>query len=387
MARLSAETEQIGLDPPASQAYYIPVRNPGPFPHPGTPNRATALAFLGAALSHFAISCKSADKPLRFSEAMATPERRSATYASLAKNPAAASPRGDSLVRVGDFSEGLAAARLGDVYGYIDGSGAVPVTPRFDHAGPFSEGLAPVLLEGRWGYADRTGREAIAPAFDWAGPFSQGRAAVSRDGVHRFIDAAGDSVGPSSFSDARAFSGGYAAVSFGAGDDAAWGFVDTSGRLAIPPHFADVPGGFSEGYAAVTVGGEAGRRMGFIDSSGGFAMDSLFDAAGDFSGGVAPVGRGELEAGRFRGTWHYIGRDGTRAFPGDYAWAGAFHGDRALVRSEGGAFAVIDRAGSVVHRPADSQVSGPRRRGWRVTYELRNAHVSGAPQALRTGSE
>jgi hypothetical protein len=312
---------------------------------------------------------------------MAVPERRSAIRPTAVTPPATV--RTDSLERVGGFSEGLAASRSGGRYGYVDTAGTVAVSPRFDHAGPFSGGRAPVLVEGLWGYTDRSGLIAIEPAFGWAGPFSEGRAAVSRDGVQRFIDTAGDSVGTLVFSETRAFSGGFAAVRFGEGEDAACGFVDTLGRLAIPPHFADVPRGFSEGYAAVTVGGEAGRRMGYIDSSGGFAMDSLFDAAGDFSGGLAPVARGELGAGRFRGTWHYIGRDGSRAFPGDFDWAGPFHGDRALVRTSEGAFAYIDRAGGIAERLHDSLVSGPRRQGWMVTYEVRNARVMGASGGRR----
>jgi hypothetical protein len=290
-------------------------------------------------------------------------------------------------VREGGFSEGLAPARFGDRYGYLDAAGRTAVTPRFDHAGPFSGGRAPVLVDGLWGYASRDGALAIAPAFDWAGAFSEGRAAVSRDGAYRFIDTAGDSLGHSVFSEARPFSGGLAAVRFGHGEDAAWGFVDLRGRLAIPPLFPEAPRGFREGYAAVAVGSDAGRRMGYIDSSGGFAMDSLFEAAGDFSGGLAPVGRGEIAAGRFVGTWHYIDRAGKPAFPGRFAWAGAFEGDYALAKGLDGGFLRIDRRGMEAGKVPDSLVAGPRRQGFTVTYELRNAHGVGPSGGLPAATE
>ena len=108
--------------------------------------------------------------------------------------------------------------------------------------------------------------------------------------------------------------------------------------------------------------------MGFIDSPGGFAMDSLFDAAGDFSEGVAPVAR----IGRDRGdaAWHYVDATGSRALPGEWAWAGSFRGSRALVRGHGGSFHLIDRAGAVIGRIPDSARPMEERRGGVVTYVL-----------------
>lgn len=310
--------------------------------------------------------CRSPDHPLRFSEAMGDSVRTASGNPSPAGRAAFPEP-------VGELSEGLASFRQGGAYGYMDAAGRVAVTARFQHAGAFSAGRAPVLDGTRWGYCDASGEMIIPAAYDWAGPFREGRAAVATAGAHRFIDTAGDTVGSFTFSDARPFSGGLAAVRFGNAEEGAWGFIDLQGRLAIPPIFADVPRGFSEGYAAVTVAGEGGHRFGFIDSSGGFAMDSLFDAAGDFSGGVAPVGRGETSGGRFRGAWSYVDTSGARAFPGEWEWAGSFAGDRALVRGFDGAFALIDRKGAIAGRVPDSLRPEARWSGGIVTYTLRRA--------------
>src|SRR5258708_4995177 len=56
-----------------------------------------------------------------------------------------------------DFSEGLAPARVGKLWGYIDKSGKSIILPRVDDAQPFSEGLARVLEHDRWGYIDKSG--------------------------------------------------------------------------------------------------------------------------------------------------------------------------------------------------------------------------------------
>lgn len=318
--------------------------------------------YLGVSAGLGLAACLRPMEPHRFSTAMskesAAPADGPAPIAGKAEDPAP------------EFSEGLAAVRVGGFYGFRDTAGRMAVEPRFDHAGPFSGGRAAVLIRTKWGYIGRDGREAIPPAFDWAGTFSEGRAAVAEAGAYRYIDTAGDSVGRLAFADARPFSEGLAAVRFGDAEDGAWGFIDGQGHLAIPPLFADVPRGFSGGYAAVTIGREGGRRAGFIDTSGGFAMDSLFDAAGDFSEGVAPVARGGGDLGGGAATWHYVDATGSRALPGEWAWAGSFRDGRALVRAQGGGFLLIDRAGAAIARLPDSARLTGTRRGSLVTYGL-----------------
>ena len=76
----------------------------------------------------------------------------------------------------GDFSEGLAAVRVGDVktgkVGFIDKQGKFVINPQFDWAGEFSESLAAVRVgdnkTGKWGFIDKQGRFAINPQFVFA---------------------------------------------------------------------------------------------------------------------------------------------------------------------------------------------------------------------------
>jgi len=74
---------------------------------------------------------------------------------------------------------------LNGLYGYIDRTGAVVITPRYKFASPFSEGLAAV--GGRNGkeaedddyyYINRQGEQAIPEKFDLASHFFEGLAHI-----------------------------------------------------------------------------------------------------------------------------------------------------------------------------------------------------------------
>ncbi len=83
-----------------------------------------------------------------------------------------------SFDELGPFRGELAAARKGELWGYVNAKGRWVIPARFEQAQAFSEGLAAVRLKGRWGYVDVRGRMAISPRFAEAGNFSQGLAAV-----------------------------------------------------------------------------------------------------------------------------------------------------------------------------------------------------------------
>lgn len=58
-----------------------------------------------------------------------------------------------------DFSEGVVPFRKqSSKWGYMDESGKIVITPKFDWAGSFSGGVAPVLLEGECAHIDKTGK-------------------------------------------------------------------------------------------------------------------------------------------------------------------------------------------------------------------------------------
>lgn len=210
------------------------------------------------------------------------------------------------------FSQGLAYARAQakdkekwGKCGYIDKSGKWAIKPRFAAGSSFSEGLAVVTMrvEGlgyRWGYIDKTGKMVIDLQFkEGAMSFSEGLAAVSIDGKKwGYIDKSGKMVIKPQFDYAQAFCGGLAAVHI----RGRYGFIDETGELAIQPRLGlyvvpdpDPRKQFSEGLTVVYLKGapfrfgEGGLRYGYIDKTGNRAIAQEFEAALNFSEGLAAV--------------------------------------------------------------------------------------------------
>jgi hypothetical protein len=63
-----------------------------------------------------------------------------------------------------EFSEGLAAVRAGELWGFVDLFGVWTITPRFTRADSFWHGLARVAWPGGQGYIDKTGRTVWSSA-------------------------------------------------------------------------------------------------------------------------------------------------------------------------------------------------------------------------------
>jgi len=125
-----------------------------------------------------------------------------------------------------DFSEGFAAVKAGDKWGFMNRKGEYSIPPQFDEVGFFSEGLAAVRVGTKWGFVDGKGKWIIPPGFDGVAYFSEGSAPVK--------------VGER------------------------WGFINKRGEMVIKPQFQDEPTPFFFGEAMVTHGG----RTEYIDGGG-----------------------------------------------------------------------------------------------------------------------
>jgi hypothetical protein len=169
------------------------------------------------------------------------------------------------------FSEGLAAARKGVLWGYIDHTMKFVVQPEFAAARAFTDGLAAVARSDtpppeksyqyrkwlqknplKWGYIDRTGKVVIDCTFEDAWLFSEGLAPVRTGGK--------------------------------------WGYVDKKGAMIVTPAY-DYAWPFAEGKGRVLMGG----KHGYVDKTGAMVIEARYDAAWEFSKGLARVGVGEKE--------------------------------------------------------------------------------------------
>jgi hypothetical protein len=217
----------------------------------------------------------------------------------------------------GDFFGDLARVLIDGKWGYINELGVVVIPAHFGDAGDFTGDLAPVRVGRRWGYIDKKGKLIVDPQFQGAGEYHDGMARievwntitcaqdtwdstpvryyartrnfrptqqrtftkynaplyalklqddpvfrnlVSCGSLHRllgYLDASGRIAIPLQFNDARDFSEGMAAVRQG---HEGWGFIDKTGQVVIPYEFVEVKP-FSEGLAAVQLGSLLVQRV------------------------------------------------------------------------------------------------------------------------------
>ncbi len=161
----------------------------------------------------------------------------------------------------------------------VDSSGE-PVSDRqYLAIEPFSEGLAAARAGDYWGFIDRTGQFQVQPTSHIAGRHT-GNSLEESMGSPFFL------VGP--------FSEGLAAIY---SSDSGWLYVDREGRgsVRLPEGKSPFkPGPFRSGLArtfAYRREGEQDRRHFYVDRSGNEAFAKGFVSAKDFCHGVAQVSK------------------------------------------------------------------------------------------------
>lgn len=255
------------------------------------------------------------------------------------------------------FSQELAAVKIGDKWGYLDKTGKVVVKPQFSEAYSFSEELAAVRVDDKWGYIDKTGGIVIKPQFIDAYSFSEGIAIVNRLGyIDKFgkqsiqIEVEDSAYSDGDIIDVKNFSQGLAAVQIGGGGTCGpvlcvYGYIDKTGKMIVEPEFFEARE-FSEGLAAVLTNDSAGGvvvgEWGYINKRGQLVIKPIFSEANSFSEGLAAVevGRKDVlyeESGEtFRkvipGKWGYIDGTGKQVIPAQFELANSFSEGLAVVK-------------------------------------------------------
>lgn len=154
---------------------------------------------------------------------------------------------------VRDFQEGLAAAKNGTKWGYVNEAGTYAIPLQFDNACHFSEGLAAVRTGVRWGFIDKSGRYVIPPQFDSVEEFTRGLAPAKSGGKWGYVDRTGRYVVAPRFSRVIDFFGELGQVEIGD----TWIFIDKAGNEVFRPEPGDILP-----YACGTGAGKARQEMG-----------------------------------------------------------------------------------------------------------------------------
>ena len=171
------------------------------------------------------------------------------------------------------FSDGLAAVKSGQKWGFVDTAGRLAIPARFTAAFYFHEGVATAELDSSTVLIDRSGR-VLASGYQFhAGIPSHGRVPATRRDKSGYLDLQGRVAIPFVYDAVTTFSGGLAAVE----REGKWGYIDRDGRMVIAFGFDDA-GPFGSGLAPI----KTGTRTGFIDKSGRFAFELPFESAAGF---------------------------------------------------------------------------------------------------------
>ena len=248
-------------------------------------------------------------------------------------------------------------------WGFIDSQGEVVVTPRYEWAANFSRDLAlvrenglygyirrnadiyqprlyPVVENGRWGFIDSQGEVVVTPRYEWAANFSRDLALVRENGLYGYIRRNGDVAIEPQYEDAWHFSDGLAPVMI----DGQWGYIDAEGVLRVEPQFELNPSVLEEREVDDTdlQPMRDDGRFGFGRADGTVDIETLFDGAWYFSGGLARVQVGDK--------WGYINRDGDVIIEPRFDRAWDFNDGVAMVEVDSG-IGYINRSGDFIWEP------------------------------------
>jgi len=157
--------------------------------------------------------------------------------------------------------------------------------PLFEEFGMFSDGYAAAKHNGKWGIVDTSLNWFLQPKFDGIIMDGLGRSCAQNavfvktgSQVHLYVN--GERIGEAQ-EDAKPFSNiGYAAIK----KNDKWGFINTSGEVAIDYKFEDALS-FGQHLAAF----KDGEYWGYINRCGQIAIEPVFLQAKSFSNNSAPV--------------------------------------------------------------------------------------------------
>jgi hypothetical protein len=261
-----------------------------------------------------------------------------------------------------DFSEGLAAVKQGDLWGYIDTKGNLVIKPQFVRAEYFFDGMARVrkpvagsVIGGNWGYIDKTGKLVYETKFKEASDFSDGMALVFYENKYAYLTPTGKiafEINKSRYLRLNSYSEGLALIC----GEQGCGFMDKTGKVIIKPR-KEIIRDFHDGRAMFWVSQKDNilrHKYGFIDKTGKVVIEPVWDGAKDFSGGVAIVNP-ESDGPAVIDISGNVLIDFKKANIAGFLDIGSFHeglGRLKIESTEGKVlYGFIDKTGTVVIKP------------------------------------
>ena len=216
-------------------------------------------------------------------------------------------------------------------WGFVDKTGAVSITPKYDDAKDVWDGLMSVNFEGRWGYIDPRGNEVIPFMYKQGYSFSDDRAFVQNfENEWLLIDKSGTIIDSISYSNFTDFVDGFAVV----GDSNNKGIIAKSGQLVVPMTYSGITPISKNRFIVKT-----GAGYGVIDANNQTLLAADYDKVYPPSDGIFRV--------RMDKRYSFIAADTYKPLGSiSYDQALDFHEGHAVI--EDGIYKVVDKTFKVV---------------------------------------
>ncbi|MEI8201916.1 MAG: WG repeat-containing protein [Bacteroidota bacterium] len=206
-------------------------------------------------------------------------------------------------------------------WGYINNSGVLKISYKYENAGDYSDGLARVQKDGLWGFINTRGQVVIPIQYDEANNFDNGAALVFLDGIPRYINKEGVTlfmVEKSSEDEWREY---FCENLVNHNNNGNLAFLDKTGSLAFETPYDYENCKFSEGFCYVKLD----EKYGYINNKGEMVISNGFDVANDFSENLAAV----VKDAQFG----YIDKKGNVKVPFQYEFGNPYHEGIAAVQN------------------------------------------------------
>jgi hypothetical protein len=242
------------------------------------------------------------------------------------------------------YSEGLALAAVSNndttydyLFGFVDKTGKVVLPYKYIDASYFANGLAWARTMDTKGYIDKTGKYVFTNDTLIGNAFCEGMAVVNNLNYKMgFIDTTGKIAIPLKFDEVTPFSEGRAFF-----HNNGWGgYLDKKGNVVVAPQFDDGKP-FSEGHAFI--GNFWKEKMilwGIIDTVGTLVVKHRYESVRRFSEGIAAVARER--------SWGFIDYEGNYLIPSQFSSAGSFKNGLAWASVPFKKYGFIDKKGEYI---------------------------------------
>jgi len=245
---------------------------------------------------------------------------------------------------IGEFENGLAKARKGDITGYIDKTGKFVKQYKYAFLGDFIDGVAVVKSShdtfGSYGVIDESGKVIIPTNKDVISDLSNGLIRIWDNEETIYVDKTGKEVLRIKEYTGLDFHEGLVRIISKENKE---GFMDKTGAIVIPTIY-DYVGDFKDGLVFVI----KDDKCGYIDKTGKEVIPLIYDHVGEFEDGLAKV-KNNFKYG-------YIDKTGTIVVPIKYDSIGKFKEGLAYFLVKGNSwreykYGYVDKNGNEVIPP------------------------------------